>query len=124
MFTRRRFAISALLGVSLLVGACQADGAVQADAGADFSIRVGDFPTFYDCASEGEIQNYMWAVVEAPELMAGDVGKVIRETESSCSFTVDEAMNVQTVGTWVIELTVSDEAGTTSADMVAVEVML
>ena len=54
--------------------------------------------------------------------MEGDAGKVIRDIELSCSFTLEAAMEVQEIGTWVVELTVSDAAGATSTDSVDIEV--
>ena len=122
MFWRPLFGTLALLGVMLLVGACGNGSELRADAGADLSIRVGESPTFDGCGSDGQIQNYRWVIIEAPDLMAGDADKVIREIESSCSFTLDATMEIQEIGTWIVELTVSDSGGNTSADTVRLEV--
>ena len=119
----RLFSTLALLGVMLLVSACGNGSDLRADAGADLSIRVGESPTFDGCGSDGQIQNYKWVIIEAPDLMAGDADKVIREIESSCSFTLDASMEIQEIGTWVVELTVSDSDGNTSADTVRLEVV-
>ena len=118
----RLFGTSAVLSVMLLAGACGGGNELRADAGADLAIVVGDSPTFDGCGSSGQIQNYQWVIIEAPDLMEGDAGKPIREIESSCSFTLDATMDIQEVGTWVVELTVSDSDGNTSADTVTVEV--
>ena len=118
----RLFSTLALLGAMLLVGACGNGSELRADAGADLSIRVGESPTFDGCGSDGQIQNYRWVIIEAPDLMAGDADKVIREIESSCSFTLDATMEIQEIGTWIVELTVSDSDGNTSADTVRLEV--
>ena len=119
----RLFSTLALLGAMLLVGACGNGSELRAEAGADLSIRVGESPTFDGCGSDGQIQNYRWVIIEAPDLMAGDAEKVIREIESSCSFTLDATMEIQEVGTWVVELTVSDSDGNTSDDTVSLEVV-
>ena len=95
MFARRMLDRAAVLSVILLAAACGSGDDLQADARADFSIAVGDSPTFDGCSSGGEIRNYSWAIIDAPDLMAGDAGKVIRETEPACSFTLDAAMDVQ-----------------------------
>lgn len=118
----RLFSTLALLGAMLLVGACGNGSELRADAGADLSIRVGESPTFDGCGSDGQIQNYRWVIIEAPDLMAGDAEKVIREIESSCTFTLDATMEIQEIGTWIVELTVSDSDGNTSADTVRLEV--
>ena len=108
----------------LLIGACaDSDEALNANAGDDFSIVVGQSPTFDGCRSGGDVANYQWVIIEAPDLMDGDSGKVIREIEASCSFTLEAAMEIQEVGTWVLELTVNDAAGNTSVDTVSVEVV-
>ena len=114
----RILAIGLLLA---LVGACSSGG-LNADAGTDFAINVGDTPTFDGCDSTGEIQNYAWVIIEAPDVMAGDQSKIIRETDPVCSFTLDAAMVSQEVGDWVVELTITDDAGNTDSDTVRVEV--
>ena len=118
----RLFGTLAVLSVILLAGACGNGSELKADAGADLSITVGDSPTFDGCGSNGQIQNYRWVIIEAPDLMPGDAGKVIREIESSCSFSLDATMEIQEVGIWVVELTVSDDDGNTSDDTVTMEI--
>lgn len=122
MSLRYRNAISALVSVLLVVGACGSGSSLKADAGPDSSVAVGDSPTFDGCASEGDIQNYQWRIIEAPDLMEGDSGKLIRETGQGCSFALDAAMGPQEVGTWIVELTVIDAESETSTDTVRVEI--
>ena len=83
---------------------------------------VGESPTFDGCRSNGDIVNYQWMIAEAPGAMEGDAGKLIREFDSDCSFTLEAAMIAQETGSWVIELTVSDSDGNTSDDTVAIDV--
>ena len=122
MSPNRMCRMRAIVSMLALVAACSNGGELQADAGADFSIKVGESPTFDGCDSQGEIQNYGWVIVEAPDVMAGDTGKVIREIDPSCSFTLGAAMEIQEVGQWVVELTVSDESGNVSNDTVTVDI--
>ncbi len=122
MIRRLTFGMSAVLAVMLVVGGCGDSDGPQADAGADISIKVGESPTFDGCGSGGSIDNYRWVILEAPDIMEGDAGKVIREIEPSCSFTLEAAMEAQEVGTWLVELTVSGPDGATSVDTVTVDV--
>ena len=119
---RMRTVLAMAVSVMLLAAACGDSDDLKADAGSDFSISVGDAPTFDGCASGGEIQNYRWVIVAAPDIMEGDAGKVIREVEPNCSFTLEASMEVQEVGTWVVELTVTDDSGASSVDTVEVAV--
>jgi hypothetical protein len=112
----------AAVAVVALLGACGGDDELAADAGEDFSVAVGESPTFDGCGSSGEIVNYRWKILEAPPTMADDAGKVIEEVDPDCSFTLDAAMIAEEEGSWVIELTVTDAGGATSTDTVAVEV--
>lgn len=106
-----------------LLAACGGSNAsLQANAGTDFSVTVGEAPMFDGCASTGEIANYKWTIVSAPDKMSQDAGKVIREVDANCSFTLGAAMGVDEVGPWVIELEVRDAGGNTSTDEVQVEV--
>lgn len=107
----------------VLLAACQSSAPVQADAGEDFAIKVGGSPIFNGCASTGDVVNYHWKILEAPATMPEDAGKVIRETESNCSFTLEATMVVDEVGLWVIQLQVRDANGNTSTDTVTVEVV-
>ena len=72
--------------------------------------------------SSGDIVNYQWTIVEAPATMPGDAGKIIREVDPNCSFTLDANMGVDEVGQWVIELAVTDSEGQTDTDTVTVTV--
>ncbi len=110
------------LALVLAAAACGDGDDLRADAGSDIAIQVGESPTFDACGSGGDIENYRWEIVEAPDIMEGDAGKVIREVEANCSFTLEAAMEAQEVGTWVVELTVSDADGNTSVDTVEVDV--
>ena len=93
-----------------------------ANAGADFSVAVGEAPKFDGCASAGSIVNYKWTIVTAPSGMAKDAGKVLREVNASCSFTLESEMGLQEVGEWVIQLEVRDAGGNTATDTVTVTV--
>jgi hypothetical protein len=118
--------LNSVLIAGLIVGllaACGGSSApLQANAGTDFSVTIGESPTFDGCASTGEIANYKWTIVSAPDAMSDDAGKVIREVDANCSFTLGAAMGVDEVGPWVIELEVRDADGNTSTDQVQVEV--
>ncbi len=116
-----RRATSALL-LPLLLFSCGGSGDLRADAGQDFSVAVGESPTFDGCDSSGDITNYQWVILESPTLMASDIGKLIRELDTACSFKLEAAMIIDEVGTWVIELTVTDTDGNSSGDRVTVEV--
>lgn len=123
MIRRRMFGMAVVLVVILVAAGCgDSDDGLRADAGADFAITVGGSPTFDGCGSEGSIDNYRWVIIEAPDIMEGDDGKVIREVEPSCSFTLEAAMEAEEAGTWVVELTVTDDGGATSVDTVRVDV--
>lgn len=112
-----------VMGLILTMAACQNnEPALEADAGADFTIQMGESPTFDGCASAGDIVNYQWTIVTPSDNMPEDAGKVIRETDPNCSFTLDAEMGVDEVGTWVIELQVRDAAGNAATDTVSVEV--
>ena len=121
MFSGHRFSGAAMALAVLAVGAC-GSGGLKADAGPDISVGVGGSPTFDGCASEGEPTLYNWTIVEAPDEMAGDAGKVIQWNDPGCSFTLEASMLAQEVGTWVIDLTVIDEEGDSSSDTFAIEV--
>ncbi|MFZ0548424.1 MAG: hypothetical protein WAM60_23450 [Candidatus Promineifilaceae bacterium] len=111
--------LTIILGL-LLIGC--SNSPLTANAGEDFEISVGDTPTFDGCASTGNIDNYRWTIVEAPEAMAGDVGKIIREVDVNCSFTLDASMGLDEVGEWGIQLEVSNSAGERDTDQVTVTV--
>jgi hypothetical protein len=109
-----------ILGASV---ACRTDEPLQANAGEDFAVQVGESPAFDGCASTGDVTIYKWTIVEAPSKMADDAGKVIREMDVNCSFTLEAAMGVDEAGDWVIELEVKDGKGNTSTDTVRVTVV-
>lgn len=123
----RNLGALAILGwiaiLASFLGACQGGASLKADAGEDFSVRVGESPAFDGCASTGDIVNYRWKILEAPDNMPEDVGKIIREVDNNCSFTLTAEMVVDEIGLWKIELEVSDGTGNTSTDTVLVEVM-
>jgi hypothetical protein len=54
--------------------------------------------------------------------MAGDSGKVIRETDANCSFTLEETMSPRHTGVWEVQLEVRDRAGATATDTVKVTI--
>jgi hypothetical protein len=94
----------------------------MADAGEDFEIEIGEAPKFDGCNSTGSIDNYRWTIIEAPDKMSTDKGKVIREIDPNCSFTLGTSMGVDEVGTWVVELEISNSTGRKSRDQVTVTV--
>jgi hypothetical protein len=110
-----------LLAAALWLAACGGER-LAANAGADFSVKMGESPRFDGCASTGAIVNYKWTILAAPEAMAKDAGKVIREVDPNCSFTLEAKMGVDEAGEWVIELEVRDAQGNTAADTVTVTV--
>lgn len=116
--SRTRLAGLALLG-GLLAAACGGDG-LSADAGEDFTVSVNEAPVFDGCDSTGDISDYRWMITAGPS--SDDAGKALRSEMSDCSFTLENAMSVEDVGEWTIELTVTDGA-TTATDQVTVEVL-
>ncbi len=112
---------SILFPLALIAAGCGGDASLSADAGDDVTISVGEAPTFDGCDSDGDIANYRWTIVETPPARSADVGKVLRETEANCSFTLENAMLSEEVGTWVVELLVTD-ADQGSLDTVTVVV--
>jgi hypothetical protein len=123
----KRIIVLALLLV--LVVACGDDGnddseaTLEAEAGDGFTVSVGVAPTFDGCESTGNIDNYKWTILEAPPTKADDNGKVIREVESNCRFTLADTMVVDEMGDWLIELEVRDADGNTATDTVTVTVV-
>ena len=120
----RRIMCTGVAAVALAATACSDDdrGLPVAVAPQDFSVAVGEAPTFDGCESTGEIVNYAWTIRETPSNMDDDVNKPLREQEESCEFTLESNMIVDEIGTWVIELEVADAEGTSSTDTVRVEV--
>lgn len=111
-----------VLAASVCLPACQFGAGLMASAGADFSVKMGEAPTFDGCGSTGRIVNYKWTITGAPSAMAKDTGKVIREVDASCRFTLESAMGIQEEGVWTVELEVRDASGSTSTDTVMVTV--
>lgn len=112
--------------LALVVIACQGNSpsaALQANAGSDFSIKVGESPSFDGCTSTGDMINFRWKIISAPATKAGDAGKMIREVDEACSFTLPASMGPDEVGEWVIELEVQDSSGNSSTDTVTVTVV-
>ena len=114
--------LTALLVLLPLVACSPGAGALTADAGEDFGVTLGEAPRFDACRSKGQIVNYRWTVVSAPGARAADAGKVIREVEPACSFTLEDTMDVDEVGRWVVALEVEDAAGNVVTDTVNVDV--
>lgn len=112
-----------LMVTAVFLVACSGDAdPLTANAGDDFSVKMGEQPRFDGCASTGNIVNYKWTIVSAPDEMSEDAGKEIREIEPNCAFTLDAQMGVDEVGTWEIQLEIEDEAGNTAVDTVNVTV--
>ncbi len=103
----RRFA-AMTFATALAITACGGGGDITADAGEDFSVPVGEAPVFDGCGSSGELSNYQWTIIEAPEGNADDNGKALRTTMDSCNFELETAMVVDDIGEWTIELAVTD----------------
>jgi hypothetical protein len=114
--------VLAVLSVALVAAACSSGDALEADAGPDFTIAVGDAPSFDGCASSGEVANYQWVILEAPADMASDVGKELRGVLTECSFSLENSMVIDEVGSWTIELLVTDSDGNSSSDSVQVDI--
>jgi len=111
-----------IIGIVFLM-ACQSEPTLQADAGEDNSIEVGERPFFDGCASTGNIVNYKWTIITPSPNMPEDAGKVLREADTNCSFTLEATMGIDEVGRWVIELEVEDASGNKSTDEVTVNVI-
>ena len=111
--------MGAIVALASLAGC--GGGGLSADAGEDFTVAMGEAPEFDGCGSGGDGLTYTWTIVEAPESMADDVGKVLRDSIGDCSFTLESDMEVADVGTWVIELTTTDRTDT-ATDQVTVTV--
>lgn len=117
--TTKRFIY--LLVVALFITSCGST-AVTSDAGADFSVGVGESPGFDGCESGGEIVDYQWVIVEPPPGNEQDEGKTLRSNMLECAFTLEASMELDEVGPWVIELTVTGDDGSTASDTVTVTV--
>lgn len=120
-FSRFNRLVAAAVGLAFLAAGCSG-GSLSADAGEDIDVAVGESPNFDGYRSSGDITNYQWVIREAPASMPGDVDKAIRESMSECSFTLEASMIAEEVGSWTIELLISDADGNTSTDQVMVTV--
>lgn len=125
--TTRRLSRASRLAAALAVfgffaAACGGGSSLTSDAGEDFSVTVGTAPEFNGCDSSGEITNYQWVITGAPETSADSEGKTLRSEMNDCNFTLESAMEVADLGTWTIELTVTDGSDT-ATDVVQVEVV-
>lgn len=110
----------ALVAFAALAAACGGGGDLAADAGEDFDVVLGDAPVFDGCGSTGDDLSYTWTIVETPDDMTDDTGKLLRDAITECSFTLESAMEAVDVGTWVIELTVSDGDATATDQLTVV----
>ena len=113
---------AAVIVVVIANGLFDGNEGLKADAGDDFSVAVGASPKFDGCASEGDIVNYRWVILQAPAGKADDVGKPLKEISAACAFSGENAMLIDEIGSWVIELTVADADGACSSDRLQVEV--
>jgi hypothetical protein len=84
---------------------------------------VGTPPTFDGCASSGDIVNYRWTIVDAPDQKAEDIDKVIRDESVECLFSLEALMEIEEAGDWEVELEVRDSGGRTATDTVVVSVI-
>ena len=111
-----------LIAAGIALAACGGDsGSLVADAGDDFTVAVGEVPTFDGCGSEGEFTNYEWTIIEAPDSQPDADGKPLRTLMADCSFELENAMIIDDVGEWTIELAaISGE--TEATDQVVVTV--
>ena len=112
------------IAISFTFAACSGDSAsTVANAGDDFSVAIGEAPVFDACESSGEIDNFQWIIVEAPEGREDTEDKPLREVLSDCNFTLESAMVIDDVGAWTIELRLEGEDGAiTAMDRVTVTV--
>lgn len=101
--------IALMAAGSMALAACGGGGSdLVSDAGVDFTVEVGEAPVFDGCGSDGEISNYEWTIVEAPESSPDAEGKELRTVLSECDFELENAMLIEDVGEWTIELAVTD----------------
>jgi hypothetical protein len=120
MYNKTYLALLVIVGLAL--GAC-GGGSLNADAGSDVRVSVGGQIRFDGSGSTGDIVNCRWTILDPPEEMAEDAGKIIRDSASDCAFTLDEEMTRQYIGEWLVELEVTDSAGNADTDTMAIEVI-
>ena len=105
----RRF-LGLVFASGMVLAACGVDGgSISSDAGPDFAVSVGEAPLFDGCESSGDISNYEWTIIEAPEGQPDSDGKPLRTEMFDCSFELENTMVLADVGDWTIELTVSND---------------
>lgn len=121
MILRRSSVAAAIAAFALPLVGCGSDEEVTADAGDDFTVALGEAPVFDGCGSTGDSLRYTWTIVEAPPDMVDDTGKILRQSVDDCAFTLESEMVVADLGTWVIELAVTD-GDTTATDQTTVVV--
>ena len=106
-------------GITLAACGGGDSGSLVVDAGEDFTVEVGEVPVFDGCGTEGDVANYEWIIIDAPD--PSDDGKALRTVMSDCSFELENAMIIEDVGEWTIELVATDGDGE-SSDQVVVTV--
>lgn len=116
---RRLIAVLCISG--FMLAACSSGdttSALTSDAGADFTVAVGEAPVFDGCGSTGEISNYAWTIVDAPDGQADADGKELRTIMTDCDFQLENAMILDDVGDWTIELVVTNDDSEASDEVV------
>lgn len=108
-------------GITLAACGGGDSGSLVVDAGDDFTVEVGEVPVFDGCGSEGEFTNYEWTIIEAPNSQPDADGKPLRTLMADCSFELENAMIIDDVGEWTIEL-VAISGETEATDQVVVTV--
>ncbi len=119
MKSRWTSGLGLLLLVAFVAASCGGDS-LRADAGDDFAVAIGESPEFDGCASVGDIEQYEWIIRQAPA-SGGDVSDMTLSATGSCSHVVDP-MTIDDMGTWTIELIVTNDQGTAATDEVMVSV--
>jgi hypothetical protein len=119
MNSRWNSGLGLVLLVASVAASCGGDS-LRADAGDDFAVAVGESPEFDGCDSVGDIKQYEWIIRQAPA-SGGDVSDMTLSATGGCSHVVDP-MTIDDIGSWTIELIVTDDQGNTSSDEVVVSV--